>query len=361
VESHVIARVRENEDQFETHNVHLQSEASAVRRLKDSALEQLRLRRYPGFLVERGRQIAPDIIHAHFGSWGWSVLNAADRIGAPLVVTFYGFDVNQLPRAVPKFRRRYRDLFARAAGIFCEGEHMRESLLKLGCPPQKAFVQRLGVDLDGIPFQPRSIDPGAPVRVLIASAFREKKGIPLAIRALGQLKDDHSFSITLLGDASELEASQREKRKIEEAIRDSGLSESVHRVGFQPHAEMLRMAGEHDVFLAPSHEAPDGDTEGGAPVVLVEMAASGVPIVTSDHCDIPGIVSDGITGIVAKEADEEDLARALRRAFRLGSGWRPITEAARQHVITNFDARTQGLALAELYRRVIREAPSQRS
>ena len=361
VTCHVIARVRENEDQFETPNVHLQSEASPLRRCIDRAAETLRLRRYPGFLVARGREIEPDLIHAHFGSWGWAVLDAADRIGAPLVVTFYGFDVNQLPRTVPKFRGRYRELFRRAAAILCEGEHMRQCIIALGCPPKKAHVQQLGIDLDGIAFRPRAIDPSAPVRVLMASAFREKKGIPLAIRALGQLRDECRFQITLLGDASALEASQREKRRIEEAIRESGLGDSIDRVGFQPHAEMLRLAGEHDMFLAPSLEAADGDTEGGAPVALIEMAASGIPIVTSDHCDIPGIVTDGVTGMVAREGDEADLVEAIRRALALGDGWLSVTKAARRHVLATFDARTQGKKLAAMYERAIRESTSRRS
>ena len=70
----------------------------------------------------------------------------------------------------------------------------------------------------------------------------------------------------------------------------------------------MRRPTKHDVFLAPSVTASNGDTEGGAPVAIIEMAASGMPIVSTRHCDIPSVVLDGVTGLLAAERDSEGLA-----------------------------------------------------
>ncbi len=51
----------------------------------------------------------------------------------------------------------------------------------------------------------------------------------------------------------------------------------------------------HHLFLSPSVTAPDGDSEGGAPVSIIEAAATGMPVVSTTHCDIPQAVDDGVT------------------------------------------------------------------
>jgi len=65
--------------------------------------------------------------------------------------------------------------------------------------------------------------------------------------------------------------------------------------------------------LAPSVQASNGDNEGGAPVVVIEALAAGIPVVGSRHCDIPNIVQHGRTGLLSEERDIEDLARNLSR------------------------------------------------
>ena len=53
------------------------------------------------------------------------------------------------------------------------------------------------------------------------------------------------------------------------------------------------------------------DDEGGAPVTLIDMAASGIALVATDHCDINQIINDGVTGFLAKEGDIESIKVAI--------------------------------------------------
>ena len=86
-----------------------------------------------------------------------------------------------------RWHNRYAELFASVDRVFCEGPYMASSNVRLGCPEHKVQVHHLGVAVDQIAYQPRSRSAGEPLRILIAGTFREKKGIPDALRAVGEL------------------------------------------------------------------------------------------------------------------------------------------------------------------------------
>jgi colanic acid/amylovoran biosynthesis glycosyltransferase len=120
-------------------------------------------------------------------------------------------------------------------------------------------------------------------------------------------------------------------------------------LGYQPHEKMISEAYQHHVFLSPSVTASDGDTEGGAPISIIEMAASGMPIVSSRHCDIPQVILDGRTGWLADEKDVDGLARHLRWLYENPEQWREYTDEGRQHIEANFDVRIQAAELGKIY------------
>jgi len=124
-------------------------------------------------------------------------------------------------------------------------------------------------------------------------------------------------------------------------------------LGFQPHEVFWREAYANHVFLSPSITGHDGDTEGGAPVAIIELAASGMPIVSSRHCDIPEIVLDGRTGWLAGERDVDGLLDCLRLCLAAAPGWDGILAAGRRRIETEYDAAIQGRRLAEIYRQLV--------
>src|SRR5207244_3130633 len=128
------------------------------------------------------RALCPAVLHAHFGTQGILLLRLRRRLDVPLVTTFYGYDASSVPR-LPGWRRWYKTLFATGDRFLVEGGAFRERLLALGCPPGKAMVQHLGVDVDAIPFRARQLTGDETVRLLMAASFREKKGHQYALRA----------------------------------------------------------------------------------------------------------------------------------------------------------------------------------
>lgn len=356
VENHIVCEVTENLTQFNLPNIHAFAEAPRWRRLWDRGLQKLQVRQHLGWLVHIVKREGIDIVHSHFGPLGWINLGAIRQTGAKHCVTFYGYDVNHLPKSQPVWSERYRQLFGNADLVLCEGSHMAQCIINLGCPEHKVKVHHLGIAIDEIAFQPRTWSPKEPLRVLVAGSFREKKGIPHALEALGRLQHEVNLEITLIGDAGADEQSQTQKQLILATIQKHHLESKVRLLGYQPHTVFFKEAYSHHIFLSPSTTASDGDTEGGAPVSLLEVAATGMPIVSTRHCDIPEVVIDGVTGLLSDERDVEGLIGHLRKLVNFPEKWYALVKAGRDYMEAEYDARTQGLRLATLYRELIKNS-----
>ncbi len=318
------------------------------------ASKRARMRLYPRSYARALKHHRPQILHSHFGYRGWADLPLARRHRLAHVVTFYGHDVTMYPRTWPVWRRRYAELFAAADLILCEGPFMASTVAGLGCPEAKLQVQRLGVDLDRIPCRPRALKSGEPARVLIAGAFREKKGIPAALEAVAAARDRGAdLRVTLVGASSGSAGEETERRRIEDVVRRRRLDEIVTFTGMIPYERLLDAMSRHHVFLSPSREAADGDSEGGAPVTIIEAAAGGMPVVSTTHCDIPQAVDDGLTGMLAPEDDQEALNECLWAMLDDPDRWPAMGAAAGRLARERFDMRRCAAQLTDRYRSLL--------
>lgn len=347
VESHVVCPMTQNLDRFGIANLHAEVDQSRLHRIVDRVSRKLRLRRHTGLLERIARESGANVLHSHFGPTGWENLRVARKLGMKHVVTFYGLDVNYLPRV--GWKNRYQELFEQVDRVLCEGPHMARCISDLGCVPEKVHVHHLGIDVDSIEFAPKAWREDEPLRILIAASFREKKGIPYALEAIARLRPRVDVRITIIGDASESNSSRAEKQRILEAIDRLELRSCLRMLGFQSYERLMEEAKHNHVFCSPSVTAANGDTEGGAPVSLIDMKASGLMIVSTNHCDIPEIVSHNETGWLAEERDIDGLTDCLRRMLNQCKLWGKIARRGRDDVEVRFNARVQGANLALIY------------
>jgi colanic acid/amylovoran biosynthesis glycosyltransferase len=350
VDSQVACLKTENIDQFgDVSSIYcLQENSSRVEYFVRRVMRITRLKRNLGWLRKPLEEFNPDLIHSHFGPVGWQALpEIKNRI--PHVVTFYGYDLSRLPHTNPWWKIRYKELFTKVTGVLCEGEHMASRIESLGCNAAKIHVHRLGIRIDQIAYRPRIWDGKEPLRILLAGTFTEKKGLPYALAALSRLSKDIPVQVTIIGDVGKYKKDQQEKRKIIQTIKDGGINANVNFMGYQPHNVLFEQAYKHHVFLSPSVTAASGDVEGGAPVTIIEMAATGMPVVSTNHCDIPGVILDGETGLLAEERDVNGLYEKLLWLISNPEKWRAMLERGRVHIEKYFDARKQGINLAEIY------------
>jgi hypothetical protein len=69
-------------------------------------------------------------------------------------------------------------------------------------------------------------------------------------------------------------------------------------------------------FILSNITALNGDTEGGAPVAILEAQATGLPVISSYHADIPEAVVGGKSALLAPERDVGARAQHLRVSGR---------------------------------------------
>ena len=300
---------------------------------------------YPPIYAQAMRERGVCLLHAHFGDEGFRLLTVRAILKIPMVVTFYGYDVSELPRWGPLWRWRLwlKLLFLMANRILAEGPYMRQSLIRLGCPPHKVEVQHLGVDIEKLPFAVRQFPTDGPIRILIAASFREKKGIQYGIAAFGRVAQKwNRLELVIVGDGPL-------RPQIERQIAQLGLGDKVRLMGYQPYERLIAIAQEAHIVMAPSVTASNGDTEGGAPVFLIEAQAMGLPILATHHADIPEVVQDGKTGYLVPERDIDALAERLEYLLDHPDLWPQLGTNGRQYVEREFSLKQQTERLEGIY------------
>lgn len=354
IENHIFCEKTANLDQFNLPNINSLWDESKIHYFWDKTLRRINFKNSLGFLDKKIQQQDCQILHSHFGFVGWQNMTIAKKAKLKHIVSFYGLDVNYLPQQNPRWRERYQKLFQEVDRVLCEGNHMAQCIVNLGCPKEKVTVHHLGVQVDKIQFTPRTWSPNQPLKVLIAGSFVEKKGIPYAIEALGMVRNDLPIEITIIGDAPRGRISAiKEKESIEQKIKANNLESKTRLLGYQTHQVFFEEAYKHHIFMSPSVTATDGDTEGGAPVAIIEMAATGIPIISTTHCDIPEIVKHPTTGLLSEEKDVMGLAKSLKLLSKNPESWDSMVKLGRKHIELEYNIYYQAARLAKIYHDLI--------
>ena len=338
----VMAQITMNLDKFPTQNICSIPERSIILKIFD-IINIRHTGLYPTRYFENIiKEKNVKLLHAHFGTEGYKYLKLKKNLNLPMITTFYGFDVSEIPR-IPYWKKRYARLFQEGDLFLTEGNNMKKELIKLGCSENKIIIQHLGVDLNIFNFTPRTFPEDGNITILIAGSFREKKGIPYAIQAFAKVKKDHpDIQLRILGDGSM-------RNQIESLISELGISSSVTLLGYQPHDVFLNEAASAHIFMLPSITAQNGDTEGGAPVAILEAQATGLPVISSYHADIPEVVVDGKSALLAPEKDVEMLAKHLEYLVEHPEVWVSMGQAGREHVENEYDLIVQVEKLENIY------------
>jgi colanic acid/amylovoran biosynthesis glycosyltransferase len=105
--------------------------------------------------------------------------------------------------------------------------------------------------------------------------------------------------------------------------------------------------------MQPSVTASNGDTEGGAPVSILEGMAAGLPVIATRHADIPNTVVEGENALLAPERRPDVLSEALIEIARDPSLWARLSAAGRVHASRRFDCRKQSSDLESIYDKIL--------
>jgi colanic acid/amylovoran biosynthesis glycosyltransferase len=342
----VIAESTQNLDQFPLTNGHIKLNYGprwSTPWFIDNWYRRV-LNRPFGYTARIMRKEGVRVIHAHFGPVGCNYLPVSLSLNIPLVTNFYGYDLSRKD-VVEHYQKEYNQLFDKGARFLVEGPSMRKKLISLGCPKKKISIQRIAIDLERYSFRERSWDGKRPIRLLFVGRFVKKKGLEYALRTLANIRKDYSFEFKIIG-GGELE------EKLHSTVSNLGLSEETVFLGVQSHRRVIEELQSCDVLIQPSVTASNGDSEGGAPTIILEAQACGVPVISTTHADIPYITCPNESALLLPERDVDSLAHNICQLFDNSEAWPRMGKKGREHVEKYHDVRKEVISLESLYRTV---------
>lgn len=311
------------------------------------------LRGRGGLIEAKLRATCPALIHAHFGTDGLLVLPLARALGVPLITSLRGYDVTRSDGALLRSARpiwmRYalgKKRLQRGGALFLAvSDALRAQAIARGYPETRTLTHYNGVDLDR--FRPGEA-PAEPGLVLHVGRLVEKKGTNVLIEALAGIA---GAKLVIIGDGPLRKRLERQGRELGDRVRFLGelSSDEV--------ANWMRRAS---VLAAASLTAADGDAE-GLPNVVVEAAASGLPVVGTTHSGIPEAIDEGVTGFLVPEGDAGMLAARLAQVLGSEPLRREMGGAARRLAERKFNRQMLTDRLESIYDEVAgfdRQAPA---
>ena len=289
------------------------------------------------------------LIHSHFGPDGYHLLPLKKKTGIPLITTFYGYDMSMLPKQ-KEWMERYQKLFRLGDLFLVEGNHMKKGLIQIGCPEKKVKVQHIAIDIEKIPSRLRTPkSQKEEIIILFCGRFSEKKGLLYALKAVGEVvKSFNSIEFRIIGDG-EL------RQEVDDYIKSANMGKWVKLLGMKSYDEVIRELDSADIFLHPSVTASDGDSEGGAPTIILEAQAAGLPVISTLHADIPEVVIDGRTGFLVKERDIPAIAERLEYLLKNQGVWQEMGRNGREHMSRNYNISHEVKKLEDIYLSLVGE------
>lgn len=275
-------------------------------------------------------------LHAHFASHPAAAAFVIGRMAdIPWSFTAHGSDLH-------RDQAMLREKVAEAAFVVAISEYNRRFILeRVGADyADKVEVIHCGVELDR--FEQAQFEPG-PLQIICVGTLHAVKGQCYLLQACALLRDRGvDFTCHLIGDGPDRGA-------LEHQAAELCIGEHVVFHGACERERVRALFTQMHIAVAPSIPTADGRRE-GIPVVLMEAAACGLPLVASRLSGIPEIVRDGETGYLADPCDAEGIANAIDRVARSPALGRRLGDAARHRLEIDFNlpinvARLQQLML----------------
>lgn len=251
---------------------------------------------------------------AVFLKWGW-------LFGRKMVVHLRGSDLkNWLDRSNVFTRWMYRFWVKKAKGAIVLGEGLRY-LFAPEFPEDRIFVVPNGVDLE-IPKRER----GENVQILYLSNFLPGKGSLHLFEALNLLEDEFVGRVELFAAGSWDDETYEAKCRAQIAQCPVKIELSAPISG----ESKWNALASADIFVFPP-VAPEG-----LPWALIEAAAAGLPIISTDQGAIKDVVQHGRSGFIVQPGSAEAIAEKLKLLIKDAALRQQMGEASRERYEEGF-------------------------
>ena len=296
-----------------------------------------------------------DLVHLHGHLFLSTTVGALCRrlSHVPTLMTFHG-DFEKLTaagRAVKAIRDATQGPFILGGldAIVALTRHDAGHLEAKGADPSRIVVIPNGVDLGT--FRPSTAEAVAAFRgaygvpdgarvVFFVGRMSEQKGLECLLRAVPLVLREHPDAYFVVAGMGHLLA------RYMHIARDLGLDRSLTFPGLLPGPDLVAAYGASELVAIPSLWE-------GMPLVALEAAASGRPVVATDVSGMSEFVVQGSTGMLVPPRSPEALASAIGEVLSDGAMASRMGRAALEKARSEFDLGTQVRRTVELYGRMV--------
>jgi colanic acid/amylovoran biosynthesis glycosyltransferase len=285
------------------------------------------------------------LLHIYFGNNGVFWLPYLRKSSLPVIVSFHGADVRVDPRS-KNSGALLKELFLKSQLLLARSKSLADSLIEIGCPPEKIEIQRTGIPLGEYPFAARRMPEKGQWKLLQACRLVAKKGLESTVAAFAQFRSRWPNSeLTIAGDGPM-------RAPLKRLVDATGLNQSIRFPGFLLPEQLRKLYYESHFFLHPSETALDGNRE-GIPNSLLEAMATGLPSVATYHGGIPEAIENEKSGMLVPESDGQAIATILFRLTDEPELAQSLGAQGSMVVRARFDLETQIRRLEEIYLRLV--------
>lgn len=264
-----------------------------------------------------------DLIHCHWIIPQGLVLALASLFVRvpPTLITCHGADAFTLDS--PLLRRLKSWILSRFDAVSVVSREIAEKLIAtMWCDPSRSPIHiPMGVDLRR--FSNKLAQCKTRPIILFVGRLATKKGVVNLIEAFADIRiRDRGVQLRIIGSGPLL-------NDLEALVADHGLRECITFMGPMSHERIAQEMRSATLFCAPFMIAADGDRE-GTPTVLLEAAASGLPIITSDVGGCGDIVVTNESGWLLPPNDIKAITEAIQDAVDHPDRAQRFAEAGRK-------------------------------
>ena len=277
-------------------------------------------------LVRMVRSWRPDVLHSHMVHANLMARALRLVTPVPLLVS----TIHNVYEGGPLWMAAYRLTNRMVDGMTIISEAAADRFIRERIVPAKLLrVIPNGVDPE--PFRPvspaerddtrRRLGLGHEFTWLAVGRFEVAKDYPNMLQAFATVRERHPETVLLLVGRGSL---QRETEALAQRL---GLGDAVRFLGVRDDVPTLVSAADGYVMSSAWE---------GMPMVLLEAAAGGLPVVTTRVGGNHEAILDGATGFLAPARDSGALAAAMLRLMALPeTARREMGEQGREHVRAN--------------------------
>jgi len=280
----------------------------------------------------------PDVVNVHYMS-GYGLM--ATLAGArPLVLNCYGSDIFVAPKKSMIVRWIVKKLLNGADAVAATSKAMAAEAERIMCNPhKKVTVTPFGVDVN---LFKKNENRNYSVRPIIGiiKYLKPEYNIPLLIKAFAIAKNKATIKPLL-----HIYGSGPLKDEFVALTKDLGVYDDVTFFETIPNQEVPKALNTMDIFVNSSNVESFG-------VNIVEAMACELPVVVTPCPGPKEVIDNGVTGIVLKDWDPNEMAEELTKLVENPVLREQYGKAGREKVLREYDWSKNVETLIGIYHRV---------